>query len=313
MNDKTWRNVSIVLAVMCVLLLGVAGAIYFGSNSSSPGPTDTASAFAGGPSASASASLPGETSSAAGNSATPTNPGSSASANAKPTPTPKATANAPTASITFNDMMLDAQNDPLATSRTFSFTSDGPGPVSMQVTKSSLATPSIKMCVKIDAGAQTCSTGSKPGFPNALADRPHSLWVVTLIGVGAATPTVDVAFSWPTASAAITLAHGRLQGSSSPGISEALNGFNATFKPRAGGKVAVGVVWTVIVADVDIALADVTGGSALSVDETQRHGVKAVDPPYTDSVDAGTTYKVMFRDLSADSQRPDLNATISFP
>jgi hypothetical protein len=312
-NDNTWRNVSIVLAVICILLLGVAGAIYFGSNSSNPAPTETPSAFAGGPSASASASVPGQTSTTAGSSATSSSPGPSASATAKPTPTPKATPNAPVASITFNDMMLDAQNDPLATSRTFSFTSDGPGPVSMLVTKSSLATPSIKMCVKIDAGAQTCSTGAKPGFPNALADRPHSLWVVTLIGVGAATPTVDVAFSWPTAGAAITLAHGRFQGSSSPGISEALNGFNATFKPRAGGKVSVGVAWTVIVADVDIALADVAGGSALSVDETQRHGVKAVDPPYTHSVDAGTTYKVMFRDLSADSQRPDLDATISFP
>jgi hypothetical protein len=210
-------------------------------------------------------------------------------------------------------MAIDAASDPLATSRTFSFVSDGAGPVSAQVTKSSLATPSIKMCIKIDAGAQTCSTGAKPGFPNALADRPHSLWVVTLIGVGDATPTVDVAFSWPAASPSITLAHGRLQGSSSPGIPEALNGFNATFNARIAGTVSVKVAWTVIVTDVDIALADVTGASALSVDETQRQGVKAVDPAYTHAVDAGKKYKVMFRDLSADSQRPDLNATITFP
>ena len=311
MNDKTWRNVSIALAVICVLLLGVAGALYFGSNSSSPSPTDTGTAFAGGPTAtpsSPSAATPTGSSSGSSGSAGP-----SASASTKPTPSPKPTQSAATASITFNDMMLDATGDPLATSRTFSFTSDGSGPVSMQVTKSSLATPSVKICVKIDAGAQTCSTGAKPGFPNGLADRPHSLWVVTLIGVGAATPTVDVAFSWPTASPSITLAHGRFQGSSSPGISEALNGFNATFKPRAGGKVSVGVAWTVIVTDVDISLADVTGGSSLSVDQTQRHGVKAVDPPYTHAVDTGKTYKLMFRDLSADSQRPDLNATISFP
>jgi hypothetical protein len=169
------------------------------------------------------------------------------------------------------------------------------------------------MCIQIDAGAQTCSTGAKPGFPNALADRPHSLWVVTLIGVGDSTPTVDVAFSWPAASPSITLAHGRLQGSSSPGIPEALNGFNATFKARIAGTVSVKVAWTVIVTDVDIALADVTGASAVNVDETQRQGVKAVDPAYTHAVDAGKKYKVMFRDLSADSQRPDLNATITFP
>ena len=312
MNDNTWRNVSIALAVICILLLGVAGALYFGSSSGVPSLTDTASAFAAG-----STGTPGPTiGEPTGGTLLPSGsaPGSSApgsSATAKPTPSPKPTQSAATASITFNDMMLDAQNDPAARSRTFSFTSDGPGPVSMLVAKSSLATPSIKMCVQIDAGAQTCSTGAKPGFPNALADRPHSLWVVTLIGVGAATPTVDVAFSWPAVSPSITLAHGRLQGSSSPGISEALNGFNATFKPRGAGSVSVGVAWTVVVTDVDLALADVTGTSALSVNEVQKHGVKAVD--YSHSVDAGKTYKVMFRDLSADSQRPDLSATISFP
>ena len=314
MNDKTWRNVSIALAVICVLLLGVAGALYFGSNSSSPSPTDTGTAFAGGPTetvTSSPAATP--TSGSPGTSGTPGTTAPSGSASTKPTPTPKPTQAAATASITFNDMMLDAASDPLATSRTFSFTSDGAGPVSMQVAKSSLATPSVKICVKIDAGAQTCSSGAKPGFPTALADRPHSLWVVTLIGVGAATPTVDVAFSWPTASPSITLAHGRFQGSSSPGISEALNGFNATFKARVGGSISVGVAWTVIATDVDLALADVTGASAINVDEVQHHGVKAVDPPYTHSVDAGKKYKVMFRDLAADSQRPDLSATISFP
>jgi hypothetical protein len=313
-NDKTWRNASIALAVICILLLGVAGALYFGSNSGGPSATATSPAFGGGPTATPSASVAGgPTGGSSGTASTSGTPGPGASATPKPTPSPKPTQSAATASITFNDMMLNAQSDPAATSRTFSFTSDGPGPVSMLVAKSSLATPSIKMCVQIDAGAQTCSTGAKPGFPNALADRPHSLWVVTLIGVGAATPTVDVAFSWPAVSPSITLAHGRLQGSSSPGISEALNGFNATFKPRGAGSVSVGVAWTAIVTDVDLALADVTGESALSVNEVQKHGVKAVDPPYTHSVDAGKKYKITFRDLAADSQRPDLSATISFP
>lgn len=318
MNDTTWRNVSIALAVICILLLGVAGVLYFGSHDNNPAATPTGTVFAGGTTASSSASIGGtptssssSSSSSSGKSGTPA---ASASATPKPTPTPKPTQSAPTASITFNDMMLDAQSDPLATSRTFSFVSDGPGPVSMQVTKSSLSTASIKICVKIDGGAQTCSSaGSKPGFPNALADRPHSLWVVTLIGIGGAAPTVDVAFSWPAASPSITLAHGRFQGSSSPGVPEAQNGFNATFTPRGNGNVSVGAAWTVIVTDVDLALAEVTGTPAVNVDEAQRHGVKAVDPLYTHSVSSGKKYKVMLRDLAADAQRPDLNATISFP
>ena len=311
MNDTAWRNASIALAVICVLLLGVAGVLFFGSSNGSPSPTATGTLFAGGATETPSASI--AVTPTSGTSGIPGTSAPGASATPKPTPSPKPTQSAPTAGITFNDMMLDAQNDPPATSRTFSFVSDGPGPVSAQVAKSSLSTPSIKICVKIDAGAQTCSTGAKPGFPNALSDRPHSLWVVTLIGVGAATPTVDVAFSWPTASPSITLAHGRFQGSSSPGVPEAQNGFNATFKPRGSGNISVGVAWTVIVTDVDLTLFDVTGTPAVNVDEVQRHGVKAVDPPYKHSVDAAKKYKVMFRNLSADAVRPDLNATISFP
>ena len=115
------------------------------------------------------------------------------------------------------------------------------------------------------------------------------------------------------ASPSITLAHGRFQGSSSPGVPEAQNGFNATFKPRGSGNISVGAAWTVIVTDVDLTLFDVTGTPAVNVDEVQRHGVKAVDPPYKHSVDAAKKYKVMFRNLSADAVRPDLNATISFP
>jgi hypothetical protein len=309
LDDKTWRNVSIVLAVICVLLLSVAGALFFGSNNASPTPTATGTYFAGGTSQPPSASTSGiPTTGPPGASATP-----GVSTTPKPTPSPKPTQSSPTAAITFNDMMLDAQSDPLATSRTFSFVSDGPGPVSIQVTKSSLLTPSIKLCVKIDGGAQTCSTGAKPGFPSALADRPHSLWVVTLIGVAAATPVVDVAFSWPTAGPSITLAHGRFQGSSSPGVPEALNGFSATFKPRGSGNVSVGAAWTVIVTDIDLALADVTGTPAVNVDEAQHSGVHAVDPPYTHSVVTGKKYKIMLRDLDADSMRPDLSATIAFP
>ena len=71
--------------------------------------------------------------------------------------------------------------------------------------------------------------------------------------------------------------------------------------------------WTVIATDVDLALADVTGTPAINVDEVQYHGVQTVDPPYTHPLDGGKTYKVTFRDLDADSMRPDLSATISFP
>ena len=308
MNDRTWRNLSIALGLVCVLLIGVAGALLLSSGKGSPSSTATGTYIASGATETPGASVAGTPTPGASDTSTP-----GPSATPKPTPSPRPTQSEPTASISFTDMMLDAQSDPLATARTFSFMSDGPGPVSAVVTKSSSSKASIKMCLRIDAGAQTCALpGVEPGFPAAYADTQHSLWVVTLIGAGAATPTVDVAFSWPTGSPSITFAHGRFQGSSSPGISEAQNGFNATFKPRGSGAVSVSVAWTVIVTDVDLGLANVTGTPAINVDEVQYQGVKAVDPPYTHSVDAGKRYKVMFRNLDADAMRPDLNATISF-
>jgi len=312
-NDKTWRNVSIALGLMCVVLIAVAG-VLLASGGNSPSPTATGTLIA-----SLATQTPGGSTAGTPTTGTQTSGASNTATHSlapspKPTASPNPTQAQPTASITFNDMMLDAQGDPHATARTFTFVSDGPGPVSAMVTRSSSSSASVKMCIKIDAGAQTCTAaGVKPGFGFAYADRPHDLWVVTLMGVGAATPTVDVTFSWPTGGPSITLAHGRLQGSSSPGIPESLNGFNATFKPRGGGAISVGAAWTVIVTDVDLGLADVTGTPASNVDEVQFHGVQAIDPPYTHSVDAGRKYKVMFRDLDADSRRPDLSATISFP
>jgi len=70
---------------------------------------------------------------------------------------------------------------------------DGTGPVGIAVTKIS-AKASLKICAKIDDSKPDCRTWTKVNsFKGASTDTAQSIWVVTLVGVGTDTPTVDVA------------------------------------------------------------------------------------------------------------------------
>lgn len=300
MDDRIWKNVSIVLGVVCALLIGVAGALMVvgqKSGSTAATPTPAASQVA--------AATPSGT-------AGPSD-GSQASETPVPGPTPTPGPISP-ASITFNDLGLDALNDPDATARTFQFVSDGAGSVTFAITKIS-AGGTAKLCIRADAGAFACQVGTPgklPNFPKGKSDPGHNTWTATLVGYGASKPTVDVAFTWPTASPKITMSHGRFQGSS-PGVPEALNGFSATFKPRAGGTVNVQATWTVITTDASMTLADDTTPPPVTVDQRAYKAVTYINPAFSANVDATKTYVVKLRNTSADSQRPDLTAQVTFP
>lgn len=300
-NDSSWRSLSAILGVACVILIIAAGAL-LATNSGSPAPSSSDIA---------------QTSAepAGSGSSEPSGPSPSASATSEPSATPKPTAppKAPIAAATFNNLMLDAANDSSGTARTITFVTDGTGPVGIAITKIS-AKASLKICAKVDDSKPDCRTGTKVSFKGAFTDTAHSIWVITLMGVGSDTPTVDVAFSWPANDARITLTHGRLQGSTSPGVPEAQNGFTCTFKTRAAGNVTVAASWTILTTDIDMSTADVDGPKAINLDEKQFKAVKNLGTPgYSFGLDAGKYYRVFLRDISADSQRPDLTAVISFP
>jgi hypothetical protein len=298
-NDDRWRNISLVLGLICVVLIIAAGLLVVtGKNQTptqAPLPSDTSGSTLESPTIGDTFSLP------------PTL-GPSASPTASPTPAP--TQSAPTAVINFTGMTLDAGSTTGATARTFTFISDGIGAVGMQITKSSGGT--VKFCAKVDTSAFSCKSGGNPGFPKASADTPHSVWTVTIIGSGTDTPTVDVRFSWPTAAAKITLSHGRLQGSSTQGVPEGLNGFTATFQPRSSGDVNLQASWTSITTDVQVTLADVSVPPAVNVDQQTFNGVGFLAPAYTHGLDQGKSYQISLRNTAADSNRPDLTAQINF-
>ncbi len=302
MDDRIWKNVSIVLGVVCALLIGVAGALLIvGNKGSSSGATQAPST-----------SQVATTAPSAGTASPSGLAQASPSTSAGPTPTEGPVS---PATITFNSLGLDALSDKTGTARTFQFVSDGAGSVVVAVTKIS-AGGTAKLCLKVDTGTFSClvgTAGKLPAFPKARSDPGTSTWTATVVGYGASKPTVDVSFTWPTASPKITLSHGRFQGSSSAGVSEALNGFTATFKPRVGGVVNVQAQWTAVTADASMTLLDDTTPPPVTVDQRTYSAVTYINPAFTANVDPTKTYVVELRDSSADSQRPDLTAQVIFP
>lgn len=301
MDDRVWKNISIVLGVVCALLIGVAGALMIVGHRG--GSTANGSA---------SPSVVVATDSAAPDST----PGSSASAPKSQVPTtpsgPTPTPGKPSpATITFEGIGVDASTDAKATTRTFTFVSDGAGPVTFGVTKIS-ASGTVKLCINVDGSAFTCKIGSPsklPSFPSGAADTAHSTWSVTLIGYGSSAPTVDLTFTWPTATPKVTLTHGRFQGTP-----DAFAGFSASFKPRASGSINIQAAWTLITTKASMTLYDVSAAPAIVVDQRQYDSVTYVNPAFTSNVDPSKTYQVKLLRTAPDSaDRPDLTAQITFP
>ena len=298
MDDRVWRNVSIVLGVVCALLIGVAGALLIVGHRSAT-PTDTSS-----PVVATASPIPGNTEIASGE--TPASSGATPTT-AGPTPTQGP---ASPATITFNGLGLDSGNGSTSTARTFTFTSDGPGPVTFAVTKISSG-GTAKLCINVDGGAFVCKVGTPsklPSFPSGKADTAHSAWSVTVIGYGSSAPTVDLTFTWPTAGPKVLLTHGRFQGTPA-----ALAGFTATFKPRTAGQLNVQAQWSVN-ADASMTLFDATTSPAVTVDQRQYSSVTTISPAFTTNVDPTKTYQVKLLRTSADTpDQQDLTAQVIFP
>jgi hypothetical protein len=299
-NDTTWRKLSAILGVACVVLIIAAGAL-LATSGESPAP-----------SASLSDTAIGSVAPSASGDSTASAPVTSASPLGSPTPIPSATAvvKAPIAQVTFNNVTLDASTDALGKPRTFTFVTDGSGPVGISITKSAPAKATTRICAKVDDSKPDCRTGTKVVYKGAFTDTAHSVWVVTMIGPASTGPTVDIAFSWPTNHASITLTHGRLQGSN---VSDPLDGFMATVRTVAAGNLTVAASWTAITTNVKITTEDLTG-TATIVDEKQFTATTNLGTPgYTFAVGAARSYRITFKNQLPDSGRPDLTAVISVP
>lgn len=304
MNDATWRNLSAALGVACVVLIVAAGMLLMTGGESTASPSLRPTEIASVDQSPDTTDAPESVEPSVDTSGEPSTPAT----------TPSAPANAPISTIAFTNMQLDAQNDPLGKARTFTFITDGVGKIGASFTTVSPTSAMSTICLSFDGSKPTCVRGTKYSFAKAATDTAHSVWVVTIIGYQTNTPIVNVTLSWPSNTPRITLTHGRFQGSSSPGVPEALNGFTAQFVPIRAGTVGVSASWTTVTADARVTADQISGGSSNLLDQQQYTGVQNLGSPgYTYAVTTGKTYRLSLRDLSADSGRPEMTATIALP
>lgn len=303
MDDRVWKNVSVALGVVCALLIGVAGALLIvGHKGGTAGATPTATTTDAGS---------GPTASQSPNGSSPSS-----------TKTPAVSGPVSAATIVFSNLALDSEKDPLKTSRTFTFTSDGTGNVVPKVTAISKG-GFVKMCFAVHDGIHkdataTCligGTGKLPHFSSA-ADATPDTWTVTLVGYSTSKPTVSVSFTWPTSSPSININHARFQGINGKATtaSDAVGGITASFQPRSSGTLNVQATWTLATTNASVTLADTTVNPVATVTQHQYTGVDHITPAFTASVESSKTYQIKLVRTGADStDRPDMTAQIAFP
>ena len=213
----------------------------------------------------------------------------------------------PTATITFTDLVVDSALDFPHSARVFTFTSDGPGAVTAQVTAGS-PMDSSDLCVTADDGRSECDMGATPSL-TLVATGPHNNWKVAVLSGNSASATVDVQFSWPTASPQITVDHARFQGYPN---SDSLRSLSAVFKTRSAGRFSLGAAWPGASARTTLTLTDVSGRREATID-TSASAEARPSTDYAHFLNGGRIYVINLFNDSPDDSRPDLKATISFP
>jgi hypothetical protein len=296
-----WRRVSLALSIALAGLLTLTGFLAVGrvaGGSGSPAPSPIAAATV----------RPGHTSAPSATAVAA--PGAAASTSAAPSvPGPRPAETSPLAVVSFHDLVVDSPSDKASTTRTFTFSSDGPGPVAIDIVAAS-PLQSSTLCYTLDGAPPVCASGGTPGFDSLYVTTAHSVWNVTLVSAGKGSPIVDVQFSWPTDHASITLTHGRLQGAPNP---DSLRDLSVTFSTRAAGTMNLTASWPPASVTASLTLNDIGRRVTGLVDRATYLATARISPAYSHRVAAATTYQLVLSNAGVDAGRPDLTATLTFP
>jgi hypothetical protein len=249
------RIAALVLAFVFAVLAGFGATVALSSKVGNPGPTASLTAASSsrtpGATAASSASAPAPATAAASEAAA-TAP-STPEPTAVPPPTTPTSGGFPVASVTFHHMQLDDPSNVAVGPRTFSFESDGPGlPV---VKLLGLDGGPVRMCLRPVGGTPACHVISSAGPVIALTPKSsHTRWIATLIGTPGTTPTVDVSIEFPATNPALTLTHGRFDGTTWPN----LNGVAFDLVARDAGDMKLEATWGGHPFDYALSVRDVT-------------------------------------------------------
>jgi len=234
----------------------------------------------------------------------------SPSATARPSPTPSMPPQtAPTAQITFNELVLYPSLTAAKQPATFSFVSDGPGLVSASIVASAPKDAS-RICLSGDGGTPICASGATPTASFA-SQSIQSKWTITLGSANEESPTVDVQITWPSNKASVTVAHVPFQGHPNR---DSLRSLTATVTPNVAGSLSLSADWpgSSLSSSLTVWLVDKTGQHVV---QQKTYPAAEALPPSTDvTMKAGTTYRLSLADESpASTTNPDLTATIQLP
>lgn len=266
------------LAVALALTIGVAVAVSLpssgpGSATNQPGGSSAALGSAL-PSGSAGSIAPGSSSGPSGGPAASGSPVPSGSPAASPSPTATPIPAAPIAQIVFAGFRLDASSDQAGAARTFTFKTDGPGTITAK-----LATTSggkSRMCLTVGKTAPLCRNESSGTLTGITSSTRQTTFVVTLIGFGAATPTVDLTLKWRAKTHSVTLTNSRFDGTD-PAFA-GFNGISARISARIAGNLAVKGDWGGHPFNYTYALVDLTNTAAGGMFPGNGTGIDRSDP-----------------------------------
>lgn len=306
MTEARWRSVAIVLAAVLALALGVAISISLPSGAT-PGASSSATGSSpAGPPSGSSTTGPG-TSGAPSASSEPGAVASSepsASAPASPSPSPTIPP-APTAQVTFTDFRLDARGDPAGEPRTFTFKTDGAGKVTVKLTGKS-PQGKTRMCLKVGSTAPLCRNWASGTLTGITSAKKQTTFVVTLIGVGISTPTVDLTLTFRAKAPSVTLTNGRFDGTA-PEF-DGYNGASGRVKIRTDGDLAVKAKWGGKPFDYAYQVVDLTAPAPGGFFPGNATGIDRTDP-----VTRAHTYGFSLTNGTAGLGTTPLTFTISWP
>jgi hypothetical protein len=223
----------------------------------------------------------------------------------EPTDEPDASATpapAPTASIAFSRMQLDAEDDSNGSDRTFTWNS-ATGSVKAQVASVSgigdivmgLSTPDKEL------GCRTAPSGTL----SAKTTKSRETFILTLRGADTAQPLADVTLTFPAKKPKVAIEHARFDGTDYPDT----NGIVATFTPRANGNVGVTAEWGGHPFTYEVDLIEQGGSGNLTYAPDQ--GSVGTDVDF--AVTAPNPWRLVLQNTEGGFGITPLNATISWP
>jgi hypothetical protein len=228
-------------------------------------------------------------------SAQPTDASPTADASASAAP-------APTATITFQALLLDAADNPDGADRVFTWAS-ATGSVKAEVSSLN-ASGDIEMCLSTPDKELGCRTAGS-GTLSAKTTKSRETFILTLRGEGTAQPSVDVTLTFPARKPKVSIANARFDGTTYPDT----NGIQAVFTPRQNGEVGVIAEWGGHPFTYEIDLIE-QGGSG-SVTYAPEQGNIGTDVKL--AVSAPNPWKLVLQNTETGFGITPMNASISWP